>query len=233
MQWRGGVRAVVSGSWRAGLGCGGSCEKCWHVGLCVGSWRQRWAVEVARGSLCPGAGRRQLRHQVGRPVPALWAQAGKRLKRRRRLGSQRVLSIRRGICTWMWTVLGKEVRPPEGQRRDRWVVWNVKAYQPSSGWSRCTDRTGSSGSLWFILRLCAVCALSPCGPGHVPWWTLRRSGLNPGGEDRAACVSRDEECRMWPVLEHSLLCPQPAPAIRLYSSQVTLLLHVCVSAPLL
>lgn len=25
---------------------------------CVGSGRQRWAVEVARGSLCPGAGRR-------------------------------------------------------------------------------------------------------------------------------------------------------------------------------
>ena len=30
----------------------------WQVGLRVGSGRQRWAVEAARGSLCPGARRR-------------------------------------------------------------------------------------------------------------------------------------------------------------------------------
>ena len=49
---------MVAGRWRTGLGRGGSGETWWQVGLSVGSRRQRWALEVARGSLCPGAGRR-------------------------------------------------------------------------------------------------------------------------------------------------------------------------------
>lgn len=66
---------------------------------------------------------------------------------------------------------GEEVRLPEGQRRDRWVVWNAKGI--SQGFEVLVEVSAQSGPevgahCDFIFSLCAVFSLSPCHPGHVP-----------------------------------------------------------------